>query len=124
LAQQQSSLELFFEKEKPPEPPKKASGSGIESYKPEADSLQKLRDKIKELTAEVTTLDHSALVSATYDGERRIALLKFYEPKSDRIYIWSDKSGHKPYCYSKQEEVDLRYLLKERSNLERIETVS
>ncbi len=124
MAQQQSSLELFFEKEKAPEPPKKVSGPGIETFKSEPDALQKLRDKIKLLTTEVTTLERSALVSATYDGDRRVALLKFYEPKEDRIYIWADKSGHKPYCYSKQEEADLRYLLRERSNLERIETVS
>jgi DNA polymerase elongation subunit (family B) len=124
LAQQQSSLELFFEKEKPSEPPKKVARSGIELFQPEVDALQKLRTRIKDLTKEVTTLENSALVSATYDGERRVAVLKFYDTSKDRIYLWSDKSGHKPYCYSKQPELDLKYLLKERSNLERIETVT
>ncbi len=123
MSQQQSSLELFFQEEKAPEPPKKPSGVRIESYRPEADSLQKLRERIKFLTTEVSTRESSMLVSATYDGERRVAVLKFYDPDEDRIYLWSDRSGHKPYCYSKQEEVDLRYLLKERSNLERIVTV-
>ncbi|HYB03978.1 MAG TPA: 3'-5' exonuclease, partial [Nitrososphaerales archaeon] len=120
---QQSSLELFFEKEKPPEPPKKVTRSGLELYKPDPNALQKLRDRIKDLTREVTTLESAALVSATYDGERRVAVLKFYEPSKDRIYLWSDKSGHKPYCFSKQPEIELRHLLKERSNLERIDTV-
>jgi DNA polymerase, archaea type len=121
---QQSSLEFFFENEKPPEPPKKVARSGLELFTPDPNALQKLRDRIKELTREVTTLESSALVSATYDGDRRVAVLKFYEPSKDRIYLWSDKSGHKPYCYSKQPEIELRHLLKERSNLERIETVT
>ncbi len=41
------------------------------------------------------------LVSATYDGELRKAILKFYDPKSERIYLWHDNTGHKPYCYTK-----------------------
>ncbi len=72
----------------------------------------------------MTELESSALVSATYDGERRVAVLKFYDPTKDQIYLWSDKSGHKPYCFSKQPEIELRHLLKERSNLEKIETIT
>jgi len=121
---QQSSLELFFEKEKAPEPPQKTTKLELQLFVPATDALQSLRTRIKFLTSEVTNLERSALVSATYDGERRIAVLKFYEPSENRIYLWSDKSGHKPYCYSKQQESDLKYLLKQRSNLERIETVS
>lgn len=122
--QQQFSLESFFEKEKAPEPKKDQPAKvAIEAFVPEADALQKLRTRLRELTTEVTRLDRSALVSATYDGDRRVAVLKFYEPRENRIYLWSDKSGHKPYCFSKQSALDLTYLLKARSNLEKIETV-
>jgi len=45
-------------------------------------------------------LPPSFLVSATYDGERRSALIKLYEPSSKRIYFWHDTSGHRPYCFT------------------------
>ena len=40
----------------------------------------------------------SHFVSATYDGKRRLACIKLYEPESQRIYLWYDSSGHMPYC--------------------------
>ncbi len=43
-------------------------------------------------------LPPSYLVSATYDGKKRLATLKLYEPKSQKIYFWDDNTGHKPYC--------------------------
>ncbi len=46
-------------------------------------------------------LDEGLLVSATYDGEKKVAALKFYDPKRDRVWLWYDNSGHKPYCYTK-----------------------
>ncbi|MDA4111493.1 MAG: hypothetical protein OK439_03075, partial [Thaumarchaeota archaeon] len=119
----QAKLEFFFEEPKPKEVPVKKETRVLQVFKPSPDAITKLREKIRELTTEVATLERSALVSATYDGERRVAVLKFYEPNKHRIYLWSDKSGHKPYCYSKQSKLDLAYLLKERSNLEKIETV-
>ncbi|MDA4129330.1 MAG: hypothetical protein OK457_01030 [Thaumarchaeota archaeon] len=120
----QGTLELFFEEPKPKaEPIKKEVTRVLETFKPEPDAVFKLKNRLKELTTEVATLERSALVSATYDGERRVAVLKFYEPNTHRIYLWSDKSGHKPYCYSKLPKLELMHLLKERSNLERIETV-
>ena len=39
-------------------------------------------------------------VSATYDGASRCALIKLYEPSSERIYFWYDNRGHKPYCFT------------------------
>jgi DNA polymerase I len=42
-------------------------------------------------------LPPSYLVSATYDGKKRLACLKLYEPISQRIYFWYDTTGHKPY---------------------------
>jgi len=42
----------------------------------------------------------SFLISATYDGERRSACMKLYEPLSKRINCWYDTRGHKPYCFT------------------------
>ena len=43
-------------------------------------------------------LPPSYLVSATYDGLSRKAVIKLYEPVSGKIYFWYDNTGHKPYC--------------------------
>ena len=45
-------------------------------------------------------LPPSFFVSATYDGDRRSACIKLYEPSSHCIYLWYDTSGHKPYCFT------------------------
>ena len=52
----------------------------------------------------------SLLVSATYDNQKKAAVLKFYEPKSQKIILWTDETGHKPYCYSKLEPDELGFL--------------
>jgi DNA polymerase I len=49
-------------------------------------------------------LGNSILVSATYNGEKKVAVLKFYNPGTKRIHLWYDNTGHKPYCYVKKEE--------------------
>ena len=46
-------------------------------------------------------MPYGLLISATYNIQKHAAILKFYEPVSQRIFLWADKSGHKPYCYSK-----------------------
>jgi len=46
-------------------------------------------------------MPYGLLISATYNSQKNAAILKFYEPISQRIFLWADKSGHKPYCYSK-----------------------
>jgi len=46
-------------------------------------------------------MPYGLLISATYNIQKNAAILKFYEPVSQRIFLWADKSGHKPYCYSK-----------------------
>ncbi len=83
----------------------------------------RLKKRIGELTQEVTELDYALLVSATYDGERRVAVLKFYDPTKNRIFFWSDKTGHKPYCFSKQSISELEHLKSERSNIIAIESI-
>ena len=49
----------------------------------------------------ISSMPPSMLVSATYDNVSRSAMLKFYDPKSEKLILWLDEIGHKPYCYSK-----------------------
>ncbi len=50
------------------------------------------------------------LVSATYDSKNRCAVLKFYEPESQKIILWRDEIGHRPYCYSKLNPDELGFI--------------
>ncbi|MDI1495670.1 MAG: DNA polymerase type-B [Cenarchaeum symbiont of Oopsacas minuta] len=56
------------------------------------------------------TIPPSILVSAAYDGVEKIAVLKFYDPNKQRLLLWRDESGHKPYCYSKLSRDELSSL--------------
>ena len=49
---------------------------------------------------EITHMQPSMLVSATYDPASKSACLKFYDPREKRIILWEDNTGHRPYCYS------------------------
>ncbi len=57
-----------------------------------------------------TTMPPALLVSATYDGQKKSAILKFYEPVSQKVLLWTDNTGHKPYCYSKLSPEELTFL--------------
>jgi DNA polymerase I len=57
-----------------------------------------------------TTMPPALLVSATYDSQKKSAVLKFYEPVSQKVLLWTDNTGHKPYCYSKLDPEDLKFL--------------
>src|SRR5881397_1145595 len=46
------------------------------------------------------------LLSAVYSGEEKKVYLKFYDPKDNVIYLWRDRTDHKPYCYTKMEFED------------------
>ena len=72
---------------------------------------------------EVANLPSSILISATYHSQKKKAVLKFYEPKSQKIYLWTDKTGHKPYCYSKLTRDELDFL-SERQDVIKIEEVT
>ncbi|MBI4258451.1 MAG: DNA-directed DNA polymerase I [Thaumarchaeota archaeon] len=50
------------------------------------------------------------LISATYDGESKKAVLKFYDTDSNTIQLWTDNTDHKPYCYSKLTVSELKDL--------------
>ncbi len=54
------------------------------------------------------TLSSSYFVSATYDGVKKVACIKLYEPKSKKIYFWYDTTGHKPYCLTNIEPNELK----------------
>ena len=67
-----------------------------------------------------TTMPPALLVSATYDGQKKAAILKFYEPDSQKVFLWTDNTGHKPYCYSKLDHEELKFL-SERKDVIRLE---
>lgn len=57
-----------------------------------------------------TQLDPCMLVSATYDGKEKLAVLKFYDPRTQKIVLWPDQTGHKPYCYSRLNPDELDFI--------------
>ena len=65
-----------------------------------------------------TTMPPALLVSATYDSQKKSTVLKFYEPESKKILLWTDNTGHKPYCYSKLDPEDLKFLSERKDVLE------
>jgi DNA polymerase I len=48
--------------------------------------------------SQIQELPPSYLLSADYEGKKRVAYVKLYEPQSEKIYNWYDTTGHKPYC--------------------------
>ncbi len=65
-----------------------------------------------------TTMPPALLVSATYDSQKKSVVLKFYEPDSKKILLWTDNTGHKPYCYSKLDPEELKFLSDRKDVLE------
>ena len=61
-------------------------------------------------TAQPTDMQPSMLVSAIYDSKNKRAVLKFYNPHTQKIILWADQTGHKPYCYSKLEPAELGFI--------------
>ena len=72
---------------------------------------------------EIDELPPSMLVSATYDATSKSALLKFYEPKEQKIILWKDNTGHKPYCYSTLAPDDIRREIGNRGDITDIKPV-
>ncbi len=79
--------------------------------------------QVKVSTEKISSMPTSMLVSATYDSTSRSAVLKFYDPESQKLILWLDETGHKPYCYSKLELDELDFL-KEREDVLKIEKVN
>jgi len=63
------------------------------------------------------TMPYGLLISATYNIQKNAAVLKFYEPVSQRLFLWTDKSGHKPYCYSKLSPDEIPTEISERDDV-------
>ncbi len=80
---------------------------------------------LKEAENGVTELKDSILVSATYGGERKAVVLKFYDPENRRIRLWYDDTGHKPYCFVKSDRITEGKLneIKKRSDVVGVEKV-
>jgi len=70
----------------------------------------------------IESMPPSMLVSAAYDNMSKSAVLKFYEPKSQKLFLWKDETGHKPYCYSRLAPEELDFL-QERDDVLEIKTV-
>jgi len=68
-------------------------------------------------------MPYGLLISATYNSRKNAAILKFYEPVSQRIFLWADKSGHKPYCYSKLSPDEIPTEISERDDVIEIKQV-
>ncbi|HYW82593.1 MAG TPA: 3'-5' exonuclease, partial [Spirochaetia bacterium] len=66
-----------------------------------------LAKRLEELTAPTSELDEGLLVSATYDGDKRKAVLKFYDSERERVWLWDDNTGHRPYCYTRLSEAEI-----------------
>ncbi|MDG6902147.1 MAG: ribonuclease H-like domain-containing protein [Nitrososphaerota archaeon] len=60
-----------------------------------------LAERLAELTKPVEEMEDGLLASATYDGDRRLAVLKFYDHKNGRFWLWADNTGHRPYCFTR-----------------------
>jgi len=67
-------------------------------------------EAVEEIKQEVTNIPNSLLISAAYMGKTKKVILKFYNPESEKIYLWEDKTGHQPYCFSKMAPEDLEFL--------------
>lgn len=76
--------------------------------KKEASTKETIEKTLKKEDPE--QLPPSYFVSASYDGKRRKACIKLYEPKSKRIFLWHDTTGHKPYLLTNLSPFELDQL--------------
>jgi len=75
-----------------------------------------------EETEKIESMPPAMLVSATYDNNSKSVVLKFYEPESQKLILWKDQTGHKPYCYSRLSPDELDFL-QERDDVIEIKSV-
>ena len=62
-------------------------------------------------------MSYGLLISAAYNSQKNAAILKFYDPTSEKIFLWADKSGHKPFCYTKLSPDDIPTEISERDDV-------
>jgi len=70
---------------------------------------------------EIGKMPYGLLISAAYRNQK--AILKFYDPKSERIFLWTDMTGHKPYCYTKLTPEDIPIEISERDDIIEIKQI-
>ena len=68
--------------------------------KPKPESVKKELEPLTFSPETPRNLTEAYLISASYDGEKGVAYVRLYEPKTHRFYFWYDTTGHKPYCLS------------------------
>lgn len=66
----------------------------------------------------VEEMKESLLASAFYDGDSRLAVLKFYDQEAGRFWHWKDNTGHRPYCYTRLERSELTEIAKRKDVVE------
>ena len=66
-------------------------------------------------------MDQGLLASASYDGEKRLAVLKFYDQKAGRFWLWQDNTGHRPYCYTRLPMEELEAIRRRKDVIDIIE---
>ena len=79
---------------RPPPEPKSLTREELASFSPE----------------EPEELGRAFIVDVSYDGGRGCAKVKLYEPEEHKIYVWHDRTGHKPYCLTDLGPEDIRKL--------------
>ncbi|MCX8176403.1 MAG: hypothetical protein N3E48_04135, partial [Candidatus Bathyarchaeota archaeon] len=120
-----SRLEYFFEeklekaKEKPYSKDENVQRNAVEEW------VRHFKGLIEERCTNFKNLKNVYLFSASYDGDKRCAVLKFYNPEDKKIYLWYDTTGHKPYCLTNitMEELEGIPELKEVKSLDHFEVV-
>ena len=69
-----------------------------------------LIEKLSKLTEHNDDVPDSLLIGAGYDGQRKLAYLQFYDPQSQEIRFYYDRTGHKPYLYTRAAPEELGHL--------------
>ncbi|NIU38470.1 hypothetical protein GWN65_00420, partial [Candidatus Bathyarchaeota archaeon] len=73
-----------------------------------ASKVQKEERKTTEvITRTLKNPSPSIFVSATYDGEKRVACIGLYNAESEQIHFWHDNTGHKPYLLTNLSPIEL-----------------
>lgn len=80
-------------------------GSNIELVQQQKGFTADRRKRLDDL-AELPEGMPALLLSAVYSGEEKKVYLKFYDTDKNIIYHWRDRTGHKPYCYTKMQFAD------------------
>ncbi len=62
-------------------------------------------------------MPYGLLISAAYNSQKNAVILKFYDPASEKIFLWADKSGHRPFCYTKLSPDDIPTEISERDDV-------